>query len=165
MLTILDAIRDPALFGPWFRNPATWRAAFALLAALFALPMDADALALYQRHTGRVVPPIAPAIEAWVIAGRRAGKSFISALVAVFLACFRDYSEVLAPGERGTLMVLAADRRQARTVFRYIAGLIDGVPMLARMVEGRTSPPNGVGIGYPPLLDRSGVIGRAGNPA
>ena len=36
-------------------------------------------------------------------------------------------------------MVLAADRRQARTVFRYIAGFIDGVAMLARMVESRTA--------------------------
>jgi hypothetical protein len=36
-------------------------------------------------------------------------------------------------------MVLAADRRQARTVFRYIAGLLEGVPMLERLIEGQTS--------------------------
>jgi phage terminase large subunit-like protein len=36
-------------------------------------------------------------------------------------------------------MVLAADRRQARTVFRYIAGLLEGVPMLEQLIEGRTS--------------------------
>ena len=36
-------------------------------------------------------------------------------------------------------MVLAADRRQARTVFRYIDGLISNVPMLAELVERRTS--------------------------
>ena len=70
--------------------------------------------------------------------GRRGGKSLIAALVAVFLACFRDYRKILAPGERGTVMVIAADRRQARGVFRYIAGFLDAVPMLARMVESRT---------------------------
>ena len=43
MLTILDTIRDPALVAPWFRDPSTWRAWFAFLAALFALPMDAEA--------------------------------------------------------------------------------------------------------------------------
>jgi hypothetical protein len=139
MLTILDAIRDPALFGPWFRDPATWRAWLAFLAALFGLPMSDAELEVYRRHTGRQDPPSESVREGWVIAGRRGGKSFVSALVAVFLACFRDYSDVLAPGERGTLMVLAADRRQARTVFRYITGLIDGVPMLARMVESRTA--------------------------
>ena len=62
----------------------------------------------------------------------------IAALVAVFLACFRDYRKILAPGERGTVMVIAADRRQARVVFRYIVGFLDTVPMLTRMVESRT---------------------------
>ena len=150
MLTILDTIRDSKLFGPWFRDPGTWRAWLSFLAALFGLPMTAAEFAVYQRHTGRQDPPSEPVREGWVIVGRRGGKSFISALVAVFLACFRDYSDVLAPGERGTLMVLAADRRQARTVFRYISGLIDGVPMLARMVESRTAEAinlnNGVSI-------------------
>src|SRR5262249_38694705 len=53
-------------------------------------------------------------------------------------AFFRDYSKVLAPGERGTLMVIAADRRQARAVFRYIEGLIDQVSMLTSLVESRS---------------------------
>jgi hypothetical protein len=139
MLTILDTIRDSKLFGPWFRDPATWRAWFAFLAALFGLEMGPGERQLFRRHTGRQDLPSEPAREAWVIVGRRGGKSFISALVAVFLACFRSYDDVLAPGERGTLMVLAADRRQARTVFRYIAGLLEGVPMLARLIEGQTS--------------------------
>lgn len=47
-----------------------------------------------------------------MIAGRRGGKSRVAALVAVFLALFRDYRGVLAAGERGTVMLLAADTRQ-----------------------------------------------------
>lgn len=35
-------------------------------------------------------------------------------------------------------MIIARDRRQARTIFRYIRGLLTGVPMLARMVERTT---------------------------
>ena len=35
-------------------------------------------------------------------------------------------------------MVIAADRRRARVVFRHITGFLVGVPMLAQMVEGRT---------------------------
>ena len=139
MLTILEAIRDPQLFAPWFKDPATWRAWFAFLAALFALPMDAEGLALYQRHTGRETVLTEPASEAWVIVGRRGGKSLIAALVAVFLACFKDYSSALSPGERATVMCLAADRRQARVVLRYISGLFDGIPMLEAMVESRTA--------------------------
>jgi hypothetical protein len=58
-------------------------------------------------------------------------------LVAVFLACFRSYADILAPGELGTVMVLAADRQQARNVFGYITGLVDSVTWLADMVTIR----------------------------
>jgi len=65
--------------------------------------------------------------------GRRGGKSLISALVAVFLDCFKEYSQFLVPGERGTLMVIAADRRQACVVMQYIKDFLE-IPMLASMV-------------------------------
>ena len=32
-------------------------------------------------------------------------------------------------------MILATDRRQARVIMRYVTALLEGVPMLARMVE------------------------------
>ncbi len=138
VLTIIECLDDPALFGRAFQPTSAWCAWRAFLTALFGLPMTADQMALYRRHTGRARPPAAPAQEAWVVVGRRGGKSRIAALVAIWLACFRDYRAVLAPGEPGTLMVIAADRRQARVVFRYIAGLLDTVPMLASLVAHRT---------------------------
>jgi hypothetical protein len=137
-VTILDACRDRALFAPWFASES-WRAWCAFLAALFALPLDADALAIYQRHTQRTTAPTTAAKEAWVVAGRRAGKSRIAALVAVYCACFRDYTHVLAPGEVGTVAIIAADRRQARVIMRYIVGFLDAVPMLSKLIESRTS--------------------------
>ena len=70
---------------------------------------------------------------------RRGGKSRISALLAVYVAAFRDYGPVLALGERGTLMLLAAARRQARMLFRYVKGFLESAPMLAAMVERETS--------------------------
>ena len=98
-LSIVDALDDPDLFGPHFRGgAASWRAWRAFLAALFALPMDADALSLYQRHTGRTAPPAVPFRECALIKGRRAGGSRILATVAVYLAAFRDYAPHLAPG-------------------------------------------------------------------
>lgn len=136
---IIDAIRDPKLFAPWFRHANTWQAWFAFLCALFALPMSPDQLALYRRCTGRNEPPIAPASEAWLVCGRRAGKSFILALVAVFLACFHDYRQYLAPGERGTILIVATDRKQARVILRYVRALLTQVAMLARMIERETA--------------------------
>ena len=70
--------------------------------------------------------------------GRRGGKGLIAALTAVFLACFKDYSRHLAPGEVATVMVIAADRKQARVILRYVNGFLDGVPMLSAMVANRT---------------------------
>jgi hypothetical protein len=101
--------------------------------------MTEEAASIYRRHTGRKELPDAPCREGWLVVGRRGGKSRISAVVSVFLAAFRNYSQILAPGEKGTVMLLAADRRQARVLMRYVGGLLDGVPMLAAMVVGRTS--------------------------
>ncbi len=137
-LTILDACRDPALFAPWFKR-GDWSAWFAFLAAVFGLPMSKEQRAIYKRLTGRTQPPAEPFAEGWLIVGRRGGKSFITALIAVWLACFRDYREFLQPGERGTVLILAADRKQARVIFRYVRGLIDGVAMLSAMKERETT--------------------------
>jgi hypothetical protein len=132
--TILDALDHPQVFRPHFRGgAASWAAWWAFLAALFGLPMDEAQLALYRHHTGRQTPPERQFSEAALICGRRAGKSRVLALIAVFLACFRDYAPYLAPGEVCTIPIIAADRKQARTIFRYVLGLINHVPALAAM--------------------------------
>lgn len=132
LFTITDAVRD--LFGAWFSEEATWRAWMTFLRVIFALPLSAEELALYTACTGRNQPPESPSMEAWLVVGRRGGKSFIVALIAVYLAALRDYSQYLAPGERGTVMVIAADRKQARVILRYVKALL-GVPLLAGKIE------------------------------
>jgi hypothetical protein len=138
-VTILDAVDDANLFAPWFREPATWFSWRAFLATLFALPMSSDQLPIYQHCTGRSAPPTQPATEAWLVCGRRAGKSFILALCAVFLACFFDYRRYLAPGERGTVLTIATNSKQARVIFRYMRALLTRIPMLAKLVERETA--------------------------
>ncbi len=83
-------------------------------------------------HTGRETWPTEPAREFWALCGRRAGKSLVMALVAVFLAAFRRYQ--LTPGERGTVMLLAGDKRQARVLRRYVGAFFATVPLLRAMV-------------------------------
>jgi Terminase large subunit, T4likevirus-type, N-terminal len=134
-VNILDACLDAAVFGSAFRQPETWAAWRVFLSALFALPMDAEQLALYRECTGRQEPPTERATEGWLVCGRRSGKSFTLALIAVFLACFRDWHPYLNVGERGIVMVVAQDRKQARVIVRYVRGLLAMVPMLARTIE------------------------------
>jgi hypothetical protein len=94
-LTILDAIADEKLFLPWMHR-ATWATWRVVLSALFALPMTSEQLAIYQAHTGRAAPPTEQVKEAWLVCGRRAGKSFVLALIAAYLAAFFDYRKYLA---------------------------------------------------------------------
>jgi hypothetical protein len=111
-VTILDALADKNLLGAAFPKSDSWQAWKAFLAAVYALPMADVERATYTKHTGREMPPTSPAREVWCIAGRRADKSRIAALLAVFVAAFRSYVDVLAPGEKATVAVIAADRQQ-----------------------------------------------------
>jgi len=133
----MAACEDADVFGAWFRRPATWAAWFAFLRVLFGLPMSEADWALFRRCTGRDDRPSGGFREAWLVCGRRGGKSIMLALIAVYLATFYDWSAYLAPGERGTVMVMviATDRKQARVIFRYLRAFITRVPMLAGLVE------------------------------
>jgi hypothetical protein len=130
---ILAAIDDPAWWQPWFAK-GDWSAWRSFLSAAFGLPMTADQLAIYQTCTGRSTAPTQQCTEAWCVAGRRGGKSRIMSLSASWLAAFVDWREYLAPGEIATCHVLAANRKQARVVFRYIRSLFVDHPTLSRLV-------------------------------
>ena len=133
-MTLLEALRDLNLFGKHFKGQS-WKAWRVFLAALFAEAPAGDDLAVYRTCTGREAWPQAPFTEAALIVGRRGGKSRTLALIAVFLACFKDYGPFLAPGEVATIAVLAADRSQARAIFRFCLGLLRAVPLLAPMIS------------------------------
>ena len=138
-MTLLDAMDDPNLFKPWFKKPQHWIAWRVFIAALFALPMDAAQQPIFLECTQRTKPPSKPVRECWLAVGRRGGKSFVLALIAVYLACFSNYKRYLAPGERGTVMVIAADKKQARAIFRYVRGLLRNIPMLEALIERETA--------------------------
>jgi hypothetical protein len=138
-MNLISAMADPNLFKPWFRDPKTWASWRAFIAALFGLKMSDDQLAIFKECTGRTTPQTKPATEAWLNCGRRSGKSFVLALVAVYLSAFHDYRRHLAPGERATVLILATNARQARVIFRYCRALLTNIPMLHKLVERETS--------------------------
>lgn len=132
-VTIRDAMTDRALFGDQFVDDS-WAAWRALLAGFYGLSLDDNEAACWTALTGRTAPQ-SEHDELWLVVGRRGGKSQCAALMAVYEAAFHDHRGALAPGEIATVRVMAADRAQARTIMRYVQGLIDTNPMLARMVE------------------------------
>lgn len=133
-MNILECLDDANLFGSALRDASTWARWRSFLCALFGKPMSDAEAETYRACTGRTTAPETPFTEAWLVCGRRAGKSFTLALIAVFLACFKDYATHLGPGERATVMVIATDRKQARVIFRYVRGLLS-IPMLKPLIE------------------------------
>ena len=96
--------------------------------------MDENELAIYQNCTGRTQPPGKQPSEIYTIVGRRGGKSFISSLTAVFIACFSSFKQYLNAGEKAAILVLARDRDQAKIVFSYVSGILRAIPALSAMI-------------------------------
>ena len=114
-MTIMDVVDD--IFAGWFNDRTSWAPWFAFLAVLFGLPLDPAGLDLFRQCTGRSAPLAGGYLECWLVCGRRAGKSFVLALIAVFLACFVDWLSYLVPGETGRIAIIAADRRNTVALF------------------------------------------------
>jgi hypothetical protein len=133
-MNIIQAIEDPNLLKPIFRELTTWRAWIICLKTIFGLQMNEKETAFYRLCTGRQTPPTKLFKEVYMIVGRRGGKSFIVAVIAVFLSVFNDYSKFLSPGERGTIMILAVDKKQAGIILRYIKAIFS-LPLFRSYVE------------------------------
>lgn len=115
--TILDAMDAAGLTGPSFDRWRTfWR-------AVFALPMDDADRATLQEFASRS-PPSEPVQEAWMVIGRRGGKSLNAALVAVYTACRRDYASLLGPGEQAVIPIISSTQRQTRQVLGFLKGIV-----------------------------------------
>jgi hypothetical protein len=120
--TIDVAMGDERLLGAALGNTASWSTWIAVLKAAFALGLTDDQRALFASVAGQRMPPQQRVRELWCLCGRRAGKSRIAALVAVYIALFMPVN--LAPGESGAVLVLANGINQARLVFGYAKAFI-----------------------------------------
>jgi hypothetical protein len=109
----------------------TW---LEVVKAAFGLPTDTAA---FRKVAGERTPPSKRIRELWVKAGRRGGKSRMSAALAVYFACFVEHS--LAPGETGYVLVLASSRDQAGTVLNYTRAFLEASPVLAQEIDTITA--------------------------
>jgi hypothetical protein len=136
-LSILDVIQDPAIFGPWFKDPsfAPW---IAFLKTVFGHPLDETELKLFQECTGRTMPFAVGYLIAALVIGRRGGKSLCLAVVAAYLSAFKDWTPYLTGGEVGHIVILSADRRSAKAIFGYLKGMLS-IPLLEGLITRETA--------------------------
>jgi hypothetical protein len=126
----IDRAFEPRLLGAALGDMASWSTWLVVLRAAFGLPLDANERKVFASVAGDRQPPRKRVRELWAVVGRRAGKSRVSAALAVFSALFVKHK--LAAGEIGTVLVLAASRDQAKTIFNYARGFLEASPLLAR---------------------------------
>jgi hypothetical protein len=133
-----EALNRADLFGGQLAGLswAPWR---AMLLATAGEPLEPDELKLFQAVTGREASPLEPVREFWGVIGRRGGKSRSMAILGSWLACCKDYRNILAPGERGEVMILAATQDQARRTLNFISGALSASPGLRKLVSETTA--------------------------
>jgi hypothetical protein len=135
-MSIVEAISDQRFFRRFFKDLSSWEAWLVFLKGLFGLPIDSGAeLELFTQCTGLREASRRPYRESYVICGRRSGKSFMSAIVAAFLATFRDWKPYLSSGEKGWIFIIATDREQAKIVKSYISGILNGNEIFKKMIK------------------------------
>ena len=132
------ALQDMALLGRVLEG-ASWLAWRVLLVALCGEPLTDDERAIFRDLTGRLMEPGVRVDEFWAIVGRRGGKSRAMAVLIVYIAVFIDHSSVLVAGERPVVVCLAPSTKQAQIVLSYVVGIIESVPLLAKLIVNRTT--------------------------
>lgn len=87
---------------------------------------------IYEACTGRTTWPTVQARLVSLIVGRRGGKSYITAIIGIYLACCRTYR--LKLGTKGMVMILARDKEQAGVIRGYILAFLKAIEPLASML-------------------------------
>jgi hypothetical protein len=123
--TIIEYIKDRSRFGRAFKDLSTWQNWLTFLRTLYGLPFESgEELERFQHFTGRALAPTRPFDEAWILAGRRGGKSYTASVIAAYESLAVDWASRLSPGETANVFILAADRRQAGLIYGYVRSLI-----------------------------------------
>ena len=117
-----------------------WTAWRAFVKTVFGYEKLTDEeLAVYSACTGLFDPPNGLHREVWMPVGRRGGKSRVLALISIYLACCVDWTPHLAPGEKGFISALAAQRKQAAQIMGYVKGALSKHAKLSELVENQLS--------------------------
>ena len=119
---------------PAFKE-ADWLAWRSFIKTVFGEPQNGEELAVFHQCTSLGEPPGSLQREVWLPVGRRGGKSRMEAFIAVYLGCCFDWMQWLAPGEVGSIVVLADTREHASAIMNYVKATLLEHPHLRKLVR------------------------------
>jgi hypothetical protein len=134
-VTIRKALTDKKLLGNVLAGPS-WEAWRVLLTASMGEALTDDERETFTRLTGRLVEPLQRVEELCAVIGRRGGKSRAMSVLAAYIAGLCRHP--LARGERGILLCIAPDQKQASIVLEYAEAAFEASPILSQLIANRT---------------------------
>jgi hypothetical protein len=134
-ITLRKALQDPNLLGDVLGGES-WFAWQTLLLAAMGEALVPDELAVFTQLTARTQAPLQRVEEFVGVIGRRGGKSRAISVLATYIAGLCKHPALVA-GERGVLLIIAPDQKQADIVLDYIDANFRNSPILNQLIEAR----------------------------
>lgn len=135
-ITLRKALADRQLLGGALVG-ASWAAWRSLLIAAMGEALTDDERAVFTKLTGRAREPLQRVEELAAVIGRRGGKSRAISVLGCYLAGLCEHP--LIGGERGVVLLIAPDQRQAKIALDYCASIFEQSPILKQLIVGRTA--------------------------
>ena len=133
-VTIRKALFDKKLLGNVLAGKS-WHSWRVLLIAAMGEPLTDDERSTFTTLTGRKREPLQRVEELEAVVGRRGGKSRAMATLAVYIAGLCQHA--LVRGERGVVLLIAPDQRQATIALNYAEAAFEQSPILKQLIAGR----------------------------
>lgn len=108
-----------------------------ILKMQYGLPLDDDEIELYQQltHNDRIFEGDVEKLEGVWAVGARAGKSFLTSVIALYEATRDKWKQYLSPGENGYAVITATKLQQAQDIIGANCTRLLSNSKLAHMVE------------------------------
>ena len=134
-ITLRRALGDANLLGTVLAGES-WLAWRTLLLAAMGETLNSEERKLFAQLTGRELEPGQPVEEFVGVVGRRGGKSRAISVLATYIAGLCGHPS-LVRGERGVLLIIAPDQRQADISLDYVAANFEASPILRQLIDHR----------------------------
>jgi hypothetical protein len=132
-----QALQARELLGGVLRGPS-WFAWRTMLLAAVGEELTTSEREVFKALTGGREHEPGQMVEEFVgIVGRRGGKSRAISVLAAYIAGLCNHPALVA-GERGIVLIVAPDQRQATIALDYVTAAFEQSPVLRQLIEGRT---------------------------